>query len=337
METSATNLDYKSFHLIIPASGSGQRMKNATLPKQYIKIHGKPILRHTIDRFLNFKNLKSITVIINPEHLDLYHDAVKGLNLRDPVMGGESRSHSVYNGLLSIADIANNDNVLIHDSVRPFFEYNQVETLLHSLQEYKAATLGIKVVDTLRRIDETSDNVIDRNNLWAIQTPQGFHFDVILDAFRKADDLSIYTDETSLIKQYGIKCNIVNSSVKNIKITTCNDLEIARSMLEFKDMECETRSAMGYDVHAFSTSGEKVILCGVEIPHTHSLKGHSDADVALHALTDAMLGAICSGDIGIHFPPSDNKWKNADSSIFVDHALALLQDKNAVLKFIDIR
>ena len=334
MESTATKLRHSPFHVLIPAAGKGSRL-GGEVPKQYQKINGKAILRHTIEKFMHCPGFKSLRVIIQPEHRSLYDIAVKGLDLPPAIQGGASRSGSVINGLMSFSNIKDKDIILIHDAVRPLVKQTEILDIVESLQTNQAATLGIPVTDTLRRLDKSSNKVIDRKGLWSIQTPQGFHFKVILDAHKNADKDMLFTDDTSLISAMGLNVDIVKGNSQNFKITTYDDLEIARSIISSQYIT-ETRTAMGYDVHAFELEGDKIRLCGVDIPSQHCLKGHSDADVALHAITDALLGTICAGDIGSHFPPSDSQWKNADSAIFLEHAVALINDQSGKILHIDV-
>jgi 2-C-methyl-D-erythritol 4-phosphate cytidylyltransferase/2-C-methyl-D-erythritol 2,4-cyclodiphosphate synthase len=336
MEISASNLNISPFHVLIPAAGSGIRM-GGDVPKQYQKINGKPILRHTIERFLKFENLESIRVVIDPSHIELYEDSVRGMGIEPYILGGNTRKESVFNGISSFSNLKNEDIILIHDAVRPLFKYQDILELVSAIATDKlAATLAIGITDTLRKgKDNNALDIVDRNNLWVIQTPQGFRYGTILEAHeRTVGDNDSYTDDTSLVSAMGIDVAIINGHKQNFKITTPDDMEFASTLMSSNSNKV-TISGSGYDVHAF-TEGNNIRLCGVDIPHDKSLSGHSDADVALHALTDAILGALAEGDIGEHFPPSDNQWKNVDSSIFVNKAMDLLNYRDGSLTNVDI-
>lgn len=315
----------RPFHVLIPASGCGKRLGEA-LPKQYLKIGGKSILRHTLEKFLLCRNLGSIWVIIDPKHADLYHEAVTGLDLPPPINGGSERNISIYNGLKSLSHLKNEDKILIHDAVRPFVKPDDIAKIDEALNDGPAATLAIPVQDTLRRYDD----IIDRTDIWSVQTPQGFHYGIIKKAHEQGQDLNV-TDDTALVSALGIPVKMVQGSKSNFKITTPEDLEMAALLMDTS----ETRTGTGFDVHAFE-KGRKLILCGIEIAHEYGLKGHSDADVGLHALTDAILGAIGEGDIGSHFPPSNDQFKNMDSAVFLQKAHDLVKNKNASIQNVDV-
>ncbi len=303
------------FNVIIVAAGQGTRT-GAEIPKQFIPIADKTILEHSIDIFKKIKGLQNICVVTN------------NILERDDILlckGGNTRKDSVYNGLQKIFDLNNAEVTLIHDAARPFVKKQDIENLLSAMHSSKAATLGIKVTDTLRY--ENQEN-ISRDNLWALQTPQAFEYELIKNAHEQADPNKEYTDDTSLVAALGHDIKFVECGRHNFKITTPQDLKMAKDILE----TYETRSGQGFDVHAFDdTPADNIRLCGIDIPYHNKLKGHSDADVALHTLTDAIFGAIGEGDIGLHFPPSDNTFKDMDSAIFLEHAMKLLRDKGGEL------
>jgi 2-C-methyl-D-erythritol 4-phosphate cytidylyltransferase/2-C-methyl-D-erythritol 2,4-cyclodiphosphate synthase len=339
MEITATNLVPVPFHVLIAAAGAGSRF-GSDLPKQYQNINGKTILRHTIERFIHHKNLLSLHVIINPEHLSHYEEAVAGLDIGLPITGAEARSQSVYNGLQNIPNVKNEEIILIHDAARPLLDPGNIDDLLSEAARTGAGTLALKIPDTIRKSENDNNNdiagrIIDRTDLWAIQTPQAFRYDLLKSSFDNTADISKFTDESSLVSDQGHKVSLVEGRRENIKITTRNDIEFVREFMEKKE-QTEFITGSGFDVHAFESGGDKVVLCGVDIPHSRALKGHSDADVALHALTDAILSTICAGDIGDHFPPSDDKWKDARSDIFLNHATGLLASNNGKIRHIDI-
>lgn len=317
--------------MIIAAAGHGVRM-GSDVPKQYLKIAGKPVLRHTIERFLSHPGLKSLRVIIDPEHAQWYHDAVKGLDLPAPAAGGNKRNISINNALSKFTNVLDDDIVLIHDAVRPLLRMSDISLLLDAMNDNQAATLGHPVTDTMRKNSgEIAHEIIERDQVWAIQTPQAFHFSVLKEAHKNAPK-GQYTDDTSLVSALGTPVKLVEGSRQNIKITTKDDLEMAEKLVF---AATEIRTGTGFDVHAFE-DGRKLILCGVEIDHPRGLKGHSDADVGLHAVTDALLGAIAEGDIGHHFPPSDPAFKDMSSDIFLKKAHELVQEKGGSIQNIDL-
>ena len=338
MEISATKNPILPFHVLIPAAGSGVRM-GGDLPKQYQTIAGKTILRHTIEQFMHCPGIQSLCVVIDPAHTALYARAVEGLDLLEPVFGSDSRKSSIYNGLKSFYNLKNEEIILIHDAARPFIGHDEILTLVAEMQNIEAATLGIPVADTMRRSDdnENAGPVVDRQGLWAIQTPQAFRYGTIMAAHQKVggDAETPYTDDSMLVSAAGVDVAIIKGHKRNFKITTADDLELARALIGARQ-QWETRSASGYDVHAFAEDGDHVVLGGVQIPSDRSLKGHSDADVGLHAITDALLGTIAAGDIGTHFPPSDPQWKGADSGLFLEHAIQLVREKGGEIRHIDL-
>jgi 2-C-methyl-D-erythritol 4-phosphate cytidylyltransferase/2-C-methyl-D-erythritol 2,4-cyclodiphosphate synthase len=319
-----------SFHLLIPAAGNGSRT-GLSIPKQYQKIGGKMILRHTIEKFLNIQSLKSICVIIDPTHTDLYREAVQGLDLAPPVHGSNTRKRSVYNGLTTFSESENNDLILIHDAARPFISTASIHSILDAMKTTSAATLAAPITDTLVDRDY---NRLDREKISAVQTPQAFRLGLLKRAHEAMKDNDNFTDDAGLVAALGETVTLVPGPRDNFKITTSEDMLMAERLLA---PATETRTGFGYDVHAFDPApSNKIRLGGIDIPHTQKLLGHSDADVILHAVTDAILGAIGEGDIGQLFPPSDMQWKNADSAIFVKEALRRLQAKSGKIINIDI-
>ena len=309
------------FGVIIVAGGTGTRAGDG-LPKQYRKLNGKAVLRRTIDAFLGCEGLKALQVVIHKEHEELYREAVKGLSLPDPVFGGASRQESVAKGLSAFKDFSDETPVLIHDAARPFIERETILACLEKLKTAQAVTVAVPVHDTLRREDGT---YVERDGLWSVQTPQGFHYGVI----KKAHDTlsGSFTDDTSMVAGLGVKAEIVTGKRSNIKLTTEDD---------FKSMTRKIiRTGLGYDVHAFGDASDVIRIGGVDIPHTRKLLGHSDADVVLHAITDAIYGTIASGDIGSHFPPSNNAFKNMDSRIFLEKAVEELTQAGGEILHID--
>ncbi len=316
------------FHVLIAAAGSGERFGSG-LPKQYALLQGKPVLRHTLETFLSLPGLASLHVLIQPDHKDLYHDAVRGLDLPGPIYGSNTRKSSINNGINALSNLKDKDILLIHDAVRPLVKPPDILGLLATMQNAEAATLATPVTDTLSRENNAP---VSRDGLWALQTPQAFRFGTSKRAHAQNIDA---TDDTSLVSALGIEVKLVQGSKHNFKITVQEDLAMAETILR---NNTQIRTGTGFDVHAFEREDKtrKLILCGITVDHEYGLAGHSDADVALHALTDAILGSIAMGDIGQHFPPSDQKFKNMDSRIFLEKACEMLAAKGGTIENADI-
>ncbi len=320
--------------VLVLAGGVGARV-GGDLPKQYLVLSGKPVLRHTIDAFRSHPGIDSIQAVIGVDDGDLYASAVAGLQLPAPVHGGATRQASGRAGLEHLAATAPPDYVLIHDAARPFIDHALINRVLAALGDAPGAVPAFPVADTLKRGDGNPPMVVetvDRNGLWHAQTPQGFRFVDILEAHRAADGCGL-TDDAAVAGHAGLRVALVRGSEDNFKITTREDFTRAERIAGNKEMI--TRTGTGFDVHA-AGEGDHVMLCDCPIPHERGLVGHSDADVALHAITDAILGAIAAGDIGSHFPPSDKRWRNAPSRIFLEHAAALARQKGGQIVNIDV-
>lgn len=316
---------------LIMAAGKGLRA-GGEIAKQYQEIAGAMVLRHTLLRFIRHAAIDRVIAVINPEDRDLYQQAAAGLPLDAPVHGGDSRQASVLLGLEALTGFAP-DLVLIHDAARPFVGQSTIDRVIQALTEAPGAIAAIPVTDTLKLAQ--GQNILQgiaRENLWRAQTPQGFHFQPILEAHRGAVGLNL-TDDAQVAEQAGLQVRLTLGAADNFKITHPEDFARAERM--FAAVPRRTRMGLGYDVHRFKP-GQAVILCGVEIAHNRALDGHSDADVGLHALTDAILGAIAQGDIGQHFPPSDPQWKGAASDIFLAHAGKLVRDAGGEITNLDI-
>jgi 2-C-methyl-D-erythritol 4-phosphate cytidylyltransferase/2-C-methyl-D-erythritol 2,4-cyclodiphosphate synthase len=276
----------------------------------------------TLKTFSDHPEITAIRAIIHPDDIDLYNAAVDSgeiTNLVEPVFGGATRQKSVCLGLESLAAMAP-DLVLIHDAARPFVSCDIIDRVIDELEHSKGAIAALPVYDTLKSSDNgLVKTTVDRSGLWQAQTPQGFYFADILEAHKNCE-LESMTDDAAVAENAGLAVKLVLGNAENIKITTMNDLKLNEKNLP----AMEYRTGMGFDVHRFC-QGDKVILCGVRIPHTFALDGHSDSDVVLHALTDALLGAIGAEDIGSHFRPGDDRWKDASSDLFLSHALSLIR------------
>ncbi len=329
-----------SVAVLIVAAGRGTRVGSA-LPKQYLPIAGEPLLRRTVQAFARHTRVDLIRVAIHPDDRSYYDAATAGLGLLDPVSGGNSRQDSVRLGLESFAELAP-DRVLIHDGARPFPDSELIDRVIDALDQAPGAVAALPVSDTLKRAtsDGCAGETVDRSGLWRAQTPQGFHFQAILKAHRDlagrslTDDTALaLTDDAAVAERAGLKVHLVTGSEENFKVTEPAD--IARAERHLGQFGGETRVGSGFDVHRFGP-GDHVTLCGIEVPHDRGLLGHSDADVAMHAATDAILGALGAGDIGSHFPPSDPQWKGAASAIFLEKAGSLAAAAHARISNLDI-
>jgi 2-C-methyl-D-erythritol 4-phosphate cytidylyltransferase/2-C-methyl-D-erythritol 2,4-cyclodiphosphate synthase len=332
---------------IIVAAGRGSRAAAAGAPpKQFVDLAGKTVLARSIMAFARPDSISTVVVVIHPDDRAAYETTVATLDiaaqhkLQPPCFGGATRQASVFRGLTALKDSAV-DRVLIHDAARPFVTSDVIERVVQALGQSPGALAAIPVTDTLKRGSHrnTVAGTVDRAGLWRAQTPQGFRFAEILDAHARADaaERSDFTDDAAIAEWAGLEVALVRGADRNVKITTEQDIAMARTLLERRTaaQRYETRSASGFDVHRFEP-GNSVWLCGVEIPHDAKLEGHSDADVGLHALTDALLGAIGAGDIGQHFPPSDMKWKDAASHIFLAHAGKLVAQRGGRIVNVDV-
>jgi len=317
--------------VLVVAAGKGERV-GGIVPKQYASLMGKPVLRWTLEALARQTDVTAIQVAIRPEQEALYADAVAGLNLRAPIVGGATRQESVRLGLEALAD-AVPDIVLIHDAARPLVSDRLIAAVIASLEAgADAAVPLLPVADTLKKHDGSAWNTVSRDGLHRAQTPQGFRFAKILRAHRHFAQRNV-TDDMALAELAGLHIREVAGEEENLKITTPEDFVRAEAQLRAK--LGESRTGMGYDVHKF-VAGDHVWLCGIKVAHDHALEGHSDADVGLHALTDAILGAIGEGDIGVHFPPSDERWRGAPSWKFLDHAASLVRRKGGAIVHCDV-
>ena len=315
---------------IIVAAGRGVRA-GGEMPKQYRALAGKPVLRHTAEAFAGHPSVDRVLVVYNPADRALYDAAVGDLELLPPVAGGASRQESVRNGLQALAAPGTPEVVLIHDAARAFVPPEVIQTVIDAVAD-GGAIPALPVVDTLKRAEDgaTITETVSRSGLWRAQTPQGFPFAAILAAHEAAAGEEL-TDDAAVAERAGIAVTVVPGAEENIKLTTQQDFDRAERALA----GTETRTGMGYDVHRFGP-GDHVMLCGIAVPHSHGLIGHSDADAGLHALTDALLGAIGAGDIGDHFPPSDPKWAGAPSDVFLKHAAELIAARGGRIVNLDL-
>jgi len=320
----------KKFFAIIVAAGRGRRF-GGDLPKQYCTLGGQAVLHRTLSVFLSHPLIAGVRVIIHPDDRVLYDSAVQGLDVLEPVFGGASRQDSVRLGLQSLID-QQPDGVLIHDAARPFVTEEVITRVIEAITPGIGVIPAVAVADTLKREkDGVCAETVDRHQLWRAQTPQGFVFDEILSAHQTHQGAEL-TDDGAVMEAEGREIVLAQGEEDNFKITTRADLDRAERMVQ---MTVEFRNGTGFDVHRFC-EGDFVTLCGVEIPHSQGLAGHSDADVALHALTDAIMGAIGVGDIGSYFPPSDAQWKGASSDRFLKKACDLVAARGGSLVNLDL-
>lgn len=315
---------------LVVAAGRGSRF-GGEIPKQWRDLDGRPVLRHALAVLTAHPAISAVRVVIHPDDRAFYDAAAAGLGLLPPISGGASRQDSVRLGLEALAADAP-DLVLIHDGARPFLDSGTISRVVTALGGHPGAIPALPVHDTLKRgVSDLVTATVERSGLWRAQTPQGFRFAEILTAHRAAAGREL-TDDAAVAETFGLAVALVPGAEGNVKITTSNDL--VRAASRFSSPR-ETRVGTGYDVHKF-TDGDHVTLGNLRIPHDFGLEGHSDADVALHALTDAILGAFGAGDIGHHFPPSDIRWKGADSARFLEHAGALLAARGGSITHLDL-
>ncbi len=316
---------------LVVAAGRGRRF-GGPVPKQYARLGGEPVIRHCIRAFSGHPRIDAIKVVIGPDDQDDYHAALAGFDLLPPTIGGETRQESVRLGLLSVAEMSP-ARVLIHDAARPGVTHAVIDRVLDALERQPGAVPALPVADTLKRGDAHGAIIatVPRADLFRAQTPQGFRFDAIMTAHQSVIGQEL-TDDASVLEAAGLEVTLVEGMSGLDKITTTDDLVRAEALYA---AQLETRVGQGIDVHAFGP-GSSVTICGIKIPHSHGLVGHSDADVGLHALTDAILGALGDGDIGQHFQPTDPRWKGADSAVFLAHAASLVADRGGEIRHLDV-
>jgi len=325
---------------VIVAAGRGERAGQADGPKQYRRIGGRAVLAHTVETFLRHPDIGTVVVVIHADDDDLLQHALGPLAERITVVhGGPTRQESTRLGLIALQD-ENPGAVLIHDGVRPFADVPLIDRVISAIDENHGALPALPVSDTLKRegTDGTILETVARAGLHAAQTPQGFPYAPILAAHQAAhrQGRCDFTDDAAIAEWAEMPVRIVQGSPDNVKLTWARDIAMADQRLTASfNAFPDVRTGNGYDVHSFEP-GDHVTLCGVAIPHTKKLSGHSDADVCLHALTDALLATIGAGDIGTHFPPSDPQWKGAASRIFVEHAVKLVRSRGGRIANADI-
>ncbi|RKS91993.1 bifunctional 2-C-methyl-D-erythritol 4-phosphate cytidylyltransferase/2-C-methyl-D-erythritol 2,4-cyclodiphosphate synthase [Sphingosinicella microcystinivorans] len=312
---------------IVVAAGRGSRAGEG-VPKQYRALAGQPVIRRSLAALASHPRVGQVVAVIHPDDTAAFSDAAQGLGTL-PVPGGATRQESVHRGLEALADFAP-DLVLIHDAARPLLSHDVIDRLLDALAENEGAVPALPVVDSLRTGETHADGEVDRSRLKRVQTPQAFRYAAIRSAH--ADAAPDATDDVAVALAAGLRIAFVEGDEKLAKLTYPADFARAEALLGAGRV---TRVGQGFDVHRFGP-GDHVWLCGVKVPHDHGLVGHSDADVGLHALTDALLGAAAMGDIGDHFPPSDPKWRGAPSDQFLIHARDLILARSGIIDHVDV-
>ena len=312
---------------LVVAAGQGARM-GADGPKQYLPVAGKAVLAHAVDALLAHDAVDAVQVVIGRGQEADYARAIGARPLPPPIIGGATRRESVANGLASVRG----ERVLIHDAARPFLPGSVIDRLLAALEHAPGAVPVLPVPDTLAKAGETLGPVVARERLARVQTPQAFRLDAIRDAHHRWDVAQEATDDAQIARAAGLAVATVVGSPLLDKLTYPADFAAAERRLA---PLLVSRTALGFDVHGFA-DGDHLWLGGVRIAHTRTLAGHSDADVALHAITDALLGTIGAGDIGSHFPPSDPQWRGAASHLFLAHARDLVAARGGRIDHVDL-
>ncbi|MDC7789824.1 bifunctional 2-C-methyl-D-erythritol 4-phosphate cytidylyltransferase/2-C-methyl-D-erythritol 2,4-cyclodiphosphate synthase [Rhodoplanes sp. TEM] len=320
---------------VVVAGGRGIRA-GGDLPKQYRCVGGMAVIRRTLVAFTAHPGIAAVQPVIHPDDEERFAAAAAGLSVLPPTHGGTTRQASVHAGLEALAPHAP-EIVLVHDAARPFASQGLLDRAI-AAGRGGAAIPGLAVSDTVKAVDASGTVVetLDRGRLRTVQTPQAFRFDALLAAHREAaaagrDD---FTDDAALAEWAGLPVAIFEGEATNVKLTTPDDFR--RAEAELMAALGDVRVGTGYDVHAFAATGDHVWLGGVKIPHDRGVEGHSDADVALHALVDAILGALADGDIGVHFPPSDPQWKGASSDRFLAFAVERVAARGGRIAHVDL-
>jgi 2-C-methyl-D-erythritol 4-phosphate cytidylyltransferase/2-C-methyl-D-erythritol 2,4-cyclodiphosphate synthase len=306
------------------------------MPKQYRRILGEPVIRPSLATLARHPEIGAVQPVVHPDDAALFAASIAGLALLPSVAGGSTRQASVRAGLEAL-EPRRPDLVLVHDAARPFASAALVSRAVAAARASGAAVPVIAVADTVKSVDASGavTGTIDRTNLRMVQTPQAFRFAGLLDAHRraKAAGREDFTDDAALAEWAGLKVTTFEGEAGNVKLTTNEDFTRAEAakLATLSDV----RTGFGFDVHQFG-DGDHVMLGGVRVPHKQGLSGHSDADVILHALVDAILGALADGDIGVHFPPSDPQWRGASSDRFLAFAVERLRDRGGRIAHLDV-
>ncbi len=311
---------------LVVAAGRGERAGGGE-PKQFRPLRGRPLVVHAVEAFLGHPRIGRVHVVVpgGAEARRILGPLAERVGLSP---GGATRQESVRLGLEALGQADPPSHVLIHDAARPFVPAAMIDRVVDALAQHPGACPALPVVDSLRRGGATVAEVVDREGLWRVQTPQGFDFRAILEAHRTAAPGA--TDDVAVAHAAGLTVALVEGDERAMKVTVAEDFARASAL-----WPRVITTGTGFDVHRFGP-GDHVWLCGIRIPHGRGLLGHSDADVGLHALTDAILGALGAGDIGVHFPPSDPRWKGAASHLFLAHAGRLVADAGGQILHVDV-
>lgn len=321
-------MGHSSTVALIVAAGQGTRTGSA-VPKQFAPLGGSPMIAHSHRAFASHPGIDRVLVAIGDGQQSSLFAALGDVQF---VIGGATRRESVLRGLEALAADAP-DRILVHDAARPFLSHAVIDRLLAALHEHPAAMPVLAVADTLVQAEgEIAGDIVPRDGMHRVQTPQAFDFATLYVAHRHWDADLEATDDAQMVRATGTAVQLIAGDSMLEKITTAADFRNAESRLS---ASMQVRSAQGFDVHRFE-AGQELWLGGILIPHDKGLSGHSDADVALHAITDALLGTIGAGDIGLHFPPSDPKWRGAASAQFLQHAVGLVAEQGGVVDFVDV-
>ncbi len=319
---------------VVVAAGRGQRV-GGDVPKQYRSIAGEPVIRPALAVFLGHSRIAAVQPVIHARDADAFRAATAGLKSLSPVWGGATRQASVRAGLEALR-ATRPDFVLIHDAARPFLTGALITRAIDAAAEHGAAVPAIPVADTVKKVDEreTVTETLDRSRLRLVQTPQAFAFDLIIEAHHRAAAAGRedFTDDAALAEWAGHRVTVFPGETTNVKLTTNDDFIRAEAMR--MAALGDVRTGNGFDVHAFG-DGDHVMLGGIRIPHARGLTGHSDADVVLHALVDALLGALADGDIGSHFPPNDPQWRGVSSDRFLAFACERVRSRSGLIAHLD--
>jgi len=316
---------------IILSGGTGKRF-DISKPKQFYKLNEKTIIETTVEKFINSNFFNYIIVVSHKDFFEFTKNLFNNTNIK-VIIGGENRQKSVFNGLTA-AKPFNPKYVLIHDAVRPFFSMNLLTRVLKNLKDEISVIPSINVYDSVRHFKSKKYTNVLRENLKLIQTPQGFCFNSIYEAHKKNKE-SFHTDDSMILYELKNKIRLIKGEKINFKITTKEDYNIGKLIIKENNNMSDIRVGTGFDVHKFK-KGKKLKLFGITIPFDKSLDGHSDADVGFHSIVDAILGGLCLGDIGNHFPPTDNKWKNKQSIFFMTHVKKLLKNEKFKINNLDV-
>ncbi len=316
---------------IILSGGTGTRFDKSK-PKQFYKLNKKTIIETSVEKFISSNLFNYIIVVSHKDFFKFTKNLFNNKNIK-VILGGENRQKSVFNGL-SAAKFLDPKYVLIHDAVRPFFSMNLLKKVLKNLEGEISVIPSIKVYDSVRYFKNKKYSNVFRESLKLIQTPQGFCFNSIYEAHKKNKE-SIHTDDSMILYELKNKIKLIKGEKMNFKITTKEDYKIGKLIVKEDNNMSDIRVGTGFDVHKFK-KGKKLKLFGITIPFNKSLDGHSDADVGFHSIVDAILGGLCLGDIGNHFPPTDNKWKNKQSIFFMTHVKKLLKNEKFKINNLDV-